>query len=93
MKPYKITLARTSYSFEALPNETLLQAALRQRIPVPWGCGGGICGVCLSQVISGTMVYRGEPLALFEEDVEAGKGLICVGYPCSDLVIDVPELG
>jgi hypothetical protein len=38
------------------------------------------------------MVYANEPLALFEEDVEAGKGLICVGYPRSDLVIDIPEL-
>lgn len=92
MKTYKITLARTPYAFEALPNETLLQAALRQNISVPWSCGSGICGVCLSQVVSGTMVYANEPLALFEEDVEAGKGLICVGYPRSDLVIDIPEL-
>ncbi|MBK8452174.1 MAG: 2Fe-2S iron-sulfur cluster-binding protein [Thiofilum sp.] len=92
MMTYKITILDTDYTFEALPNETLLQAALRQKIPVPWGCGGGICGICLSKIVSGTMVYDGEPLALFEEDVEAGKGLICVGYARSDLVLDVPEM-
>lgn len=93
MITYTVTIARTPYQFEVLPNETILQGALRQKIPVPWGCGGGICGVCLSQIVSGTLVYDGAPLALFEEDVEEGKGLICVGSARSDLVIDVPEMG
>ncbi|WP_020558072.1 2Fe-2S iron-sulfur cluster-binding protein [Thiofilum flexile] len=93
MMSYKITLARTAHTFEALAHETILQAALRQKIPIPWGCGGGLCGVCLSHMVSGKMVYKSEPLALFEEDKMAGKGLVCVGYARSDLVIDVPELG
>ena len=93
MMTYKISIARTPYCFEAQPNETLLQAALRQKIPVPWGCGSGICGVCLTHIVSGTLVYESEPLALFEEDVRANKGLICVGYARSDVVIDVPEMG
>jgi hypothetical protein len=27
-------------------------------------------------------------MALFAEDLQAGKGLCCVGHPCGDLVIE-----
>ncbi|MBU0655724.1 MAG: 2Fe-2S iron-sulfur cluster binding domain-containing protein [Gammaproteobacteria bacterium] len=91
---YSVTILNTDWRFEVSEGETVLQAALRQEIPVPWGCGGGVCGVCMGQIVSGEMVYPdGEPLALFEEDADAGKGLFCVGLPASDLVLDVPEMG
>ena len=49
--------------------------------------------MCLSKVVQGEMCYpEGEPLALFEEDKAEGKGLFCVGVPCSDLILDVAEL-
>ncbi len=92
--PYTVTIQKTPWHFAVNEGETVLQAALRQDIPVPWGCGGGVCGVCMGQIVSGEMRYPdGEPLALFEEDAEAGKGLFCVGHPASDLVLDVPEMG
>ncbi|SEA85330.1 MAG: 2Fe-2S iron-sulfur cluster-binding protein [Candidatus Thiothrix putei] len=90
---YTVTILDTPFQFQVNAGETVLQAALRQEIPVPWGCGGGICGVCMTKVVSGEMVYPdGDPLALFEEDAEAGMGLFCVGEPRSDLVLAVPEM-
>jgi ferredoxin len=48
-----------------------------------------VCGVCLSRVIAGRIVYpEGPPLALAEEDAGSGNGLCCVGHPDSDLVIE-----
>ena len=91
--PYHVTIQNTPYCFQVKAGETVLQAALRQDIPVPWGCGGGVCGVCLGQIVVGKMIYPdGEPLALFEADAAGGKGLFCIGIPASDLVLRVPEM-
>jgi ferredoxin len=91
---HTVTILNTGFQFEVWADETVLQAALRQDIPVPWGCGAGVCGVCMAQIVSGEMTYPdGEPLALFEEDAAAGMGLVCAGHPCSDLVLEVPEMG
>jgi ferredoxin len=90
---YTVTIQNTPWQFQVHEGETVLQAALRQEIPVPWGCGGGVCGVCMGHIVSGEMVYPdGEPIALFEEDAEAGKGLFCAGHPISDMIIDLPEM-
>ena len=94
MNFYQVYIQNTAYQFEALASETLLQAALRQEIPLPWGCAGGICGVCMGAIVSGEIEYvHGQPLALFEEDAAEGKALFCCAYPRSDLVIAAPELG
>ena len=94
MNSYKISIQQTAYQFTAVENETLLQAALRQEIPLPWGCAGGICGVCMGSVLAGSIEYvHGSPLALFEEDAAEGKALFCCAYPRSDVIILVPELG
>jgi ferredoxin len=91
---YTVTLLNTPFRFEVNSGETVLQAALRHEIPMPWGCGAGVCGVCMGKIVAGEMIYPdGDPLALFEEDAEAGMGLFCVGEPTSDLVLDIPEMG
>lgn len=96
MKFYTVRIHKTAYQFQVAERETLLQAALRQDIPLPWGCNMGICGVCMGTVLEGQLEYligSNSPLALFEEDAAEGKALFCCAYACSDLVIAVPELG
>lgn len=84
-----VTLSTSGERFQVEAGETILQAAQRQGVSLPFGCDNGICGVCISRVIKGRIVYPGgDPLALFEEDIQAGKGLCCVGHPCGDLVIE-----
>lgn len=88
-----VRIENTPYQFTVEPGESVLQAALRENIDMPWGCGDGMCGVCMGSVVSGEITYpKGPPLALFEEDAEQGKGLFCVGYPLSDLVLNIPEM-
>ena len=50
---YTVTLLNTPFRFQVNKGETVLQAALRQDIPMPWGCGGGVCGVCMGKIVSG----------------------------------------
>lgn len=90
---YTVRILNTPYQFNAEAEESILEAAIRQHIPLPWGCGAGLCGMCLGQIIQGEIVYtKGMPLALFEEDEQAGMGLFCCGYARSDLVISHPEM-
>lgn len=96
MKFYTIRIHQTDYQFQIAEKETILQAALRQDIPLPWGCNMGVCGVCMGTVLEGQLEYlvgSRSPLALFEEDELEGKALFCCAYASSDLLIEVPELG
>lgn len=90
---YSVRIENTPYQFVVEQGESVLQAALRENIDMPWGCGDGMCGVCMGQVVSGEITYpNGPPMALFEEDAARGLGLFCVGYPLSDLVLNIPEM-
>lgn len=93
MQTYTVRVQDTNVHFDVRVDESVLQAAHRQNISLPYSCGEGICGICLCQIVEGELAYpNGDPLALFEEDKEAGKGLICVGQPRSDLVLMIPEM-
>lgn len=86
---FTVTIRRAGIRFTVEAGETILQAGLRQGVRLPYGCHGGVCGVCISRVIEGVITYPdGPPLALSEEEAGSEKGLCCVGYPGSDLVID-----
>jgi CDP-4-dehydro-6-deoxyglucose reductase len=85
-----VTISTSGERFLVNEGETILQAAQRQGITLPYGCDSGICGVCIIRVVEGRIEYPGgDPMALFDEDVQAGKGLCCVGHPCGDLVIEL----
>jgi len=87
---YKVTIQNSGECFIVDPEESILNAAKRQSVTLPYGCDSGICGACIYRIVEGTVVYPdGQPFALLEEDIEAGKGLCCVGYPCSDMLIEL----
>jgi ferredoxin len=92
--PYTVTIPSTGARFTVEAGETILQAGLRQGVTLPYGCHGGMCGVCISRVLEGRITYpEGPPLALAEADVLENKGLCCVGHPGSDLVIEPVNAG
>jgi ferredoxin len=87
---HNITLRNTDADFNAEPGETILTAARRQNITLPYGCGNGVCGACIYSIITGSVANPdGQPFALFEEDIKAGKGLCCVGHPNLDMIIEL----
>ena len=87
---HKITLRNTGEAFNVNPGESILAAAQRQKITLPYGCDSGVCGACIYSIIEGSVDYPGgQPFALFEEDLLAGKGLCCVGHPTSDMIIEL----
>lgn len=90
---YQVQIQDTPYLFLVEENESILRAALRQNIPLPYSCSSEVCGVCMSRVISGEVFYpHGAPLALCDTDLQAGYALFCTGYARSDLILAIPEL-
>lgn len=90
---HQIKIASSGHVFKARPGETVLAAALRQGIVLPYSCKNGTCASCKCQVVSGAMEYPyNPPQALDMDDLAMGQALTCQAVPRSDLVIEAREL-
>jgi CDP-4-dehydro-6-deoxyglucose reductase len=91
---YQVTLQPSGHTFKVAVDETVLEAALRQGIGLPYGCRNGACGSCKGKIISGDFDYGNyQERTLRAEEKAAGKALFCVGKPRSDLTLEVKEIG
>ena len=91
---YQITVQPSGRAFAAEANETLLEAALRQGLTMPYGCKDGACGACKGKVVSGTVDHgKSQEHALKDEEKAAGLTLYCCASAQSDLVIECRQLG
>ncbi len=90
---FKITIQSSSQTFIATENETILEAALRQGMGLPYGCRNGACGSCKGQLVSGKIEYNDVPLTgLTEPDSESGMILFCQARPVSDITIKARQI-
>jgi CDP-4-dehydro-6-deoxyglucose reductase len=79
------------HQFAVEPGETLLEAALRQRIGLPYGCRNGQCGSCTAHLLEGRVAYpSGKTEALEGQAPDAC--LTCQAVPGSDLTLRVAEV-
>lgn len=85
-----VTLA-TGTSFEARPDETIMNAADRAGIWLPSACRAGNCGSCKVKV-HGDFRHAGSTPALSPSEQDGSTALLCRAYACGDLQIDVAEL-
>ena len=65
--------------------QSLLELAEACDVPVRWSCRTGVCHMCESGLISGSVNYDPEPL----DAPAAGNLLICCSRPQEDTVIDL----
>ncbi|TDQ83358.1 ferredoxin-NADP reductase [Dongia mobilis] len=61
-------------------DQTILAAALDQRLPVPWSCGQGICGACIAELTAGSVAMPQSDLLTAEERKD-GLILLCQARP------------
>ena len=91
---YQITVLPSGRQFSAEAGETLLDAALRQGLTLPYGCKDGACGACKGKVVSGSVDHgKAQPHALTDDEKAAGQTLYCCASAESDLVIECKQLG
>jgi CDP-4-dehydro-6-deoxyglucose reductase, E3 len=75
--------------FAAAADETLLAAAIRQGIGLPYGCKDGACGSCRARLLEGRVTHRPhQDKALSAADEAAGVVLTCCAVPQSDCAIE-----
>jgi len=80
-------------SFEARPDESLLDAALRQGVVLDYSCRTGRCSSCRGRVRSGETVAAHDELGLSAEDKAHGFILTCVRHACGPVELEIEDLG
>ena len=91
---YQVTLQPIGHQFTVHDGETVLEAALRENVALPYGCRNGACGACKGKVLGGMVDHGGhQPATLSNEDKATGLTLFCTATPQSDLVIEMKEIG
>jgi ring-1,2-phenylacetyl-CoA epoxidase subunit PaaE len=66
-------------------NESILHAALRQDVHLPYSCKGGVCGSCIAKCTGGK-VWMSVNEVLTDKELAQGLILTCTGYAQSDQV-------
>ena len=94
---FTVTLEPADRQFQVEREETLLAAAIRQGIGLPYGCRDGACGSCKCKLLQGSVVHGPhQSKALSAEEEAAGLILTCCATPQADCVVEarsVPGAG
>jgi ring-1,2-phenylacetyl-CoA epoxidase subunit PaaE len=65
---------------------SLLEAALREGLDLPYSCKGGMCCTCRAKVLEGK-VRMDKNYSLEQRDLDAGFVLACQAHPLTDRVV------
>jgi ferredoxin-NADP reductase len=75
-----------TYQFKVKYPDSILQAAKKENISLPYSCEVGRCGNCAAKCIDGK-VWLSNNEVLTEKDIQNGLTLTCVGHPVGGDVI------
>ena len=90
----KVTVQPSGQSFEAQEGESVLAAALRQGVMLPYGCKNGACGSCKGKIVAGAVDYGHYHARVLTESERAhGKALFCQAKALGELVIECRTIG
>ncbi len=94
---FQVTVQPSGRVFEVEREETLLGAAIRQGVGLPYGCKDGACGSCKSKLLEGRVIHGAhQPKTLTPEEEAAGFVLTCCATPQTDCTLEartVPGAG
>lgn len=86
---FKVTVQPAGRTFEVEQDETILSAAIRQGIGLPYGCKDGACSSCKCRLLDGQVVHgTHQQKALSDEEQSAGLMLSCCARPQTDVVLE-----
>jgi len=90
---FQITVQPSGHQFSCEEDETVLAAAMRAGVGLPYGCKNGACSSCKGKVVSGSVSHKAhQRRALSEEEEASGMSLFCCAIPHSDLVLQAREV-
>ena len=71
--------------FTMNPDHTILEAALKQNLDVPYSCQGGVCSSCICRISEGSAEMR-QNSVLTDSEVAEGLVLSCQAVPTSSKI-------
>jgi len=90
---FQVTVTPSGRQFSCEADETVLSAALRAGVGLPYGCKNGACGSCKGKITSGNVVHGNHQQRALPDTEEAqGLSLFCCAKPQSDLTIEAREI-
>lgn len=89
---YEIKVDQFGHTFDCNEDETILEAALRNRVFLRYGCKHGGCGTCKVQLADGDVELTASSYSLPPGERDAGTILVCQSYPLDDCVLDVAAM-
>ncbi len=90
---FQVTVTPSGHQFSCEDGETVLSAALRAGVGLPYGCKNGACGSCKGKVLEGSVTHGvHQQRALSETEEAQGAALFCCARPHSDLTIEAREI-
>ncbi|MDC8773940.1 CDP-6-deoxy-delta-3,4-glucoseen reductase [Roseateles albus] len=94
---FQVTVQPSGRVFSVERDETLLSAAIRGGIGLPYGCRDGACGSCKSRLLEGRVIHGAhQAKTLTEAEEAAGFVLTCCATPQTDCTLEartVPGAG
>ena len=88
-----VTLKSSGRQFPVAVGETVLEAAQRAGVALPYSCRAGVCGSCKATLLEGRCEYpRNPPLALSADALAHHAVLLCQAVPTTDLLLEVREV-
>ncbi|MES2878083.1 MAG: CDP-6-deoxy-delta-3,4-glucoseen reductase [Pseudomonadota bacterium] len=86
---FQITVKPSERFFSSTPDETILAAAIRQGVGLPYGCKDGACGSCKCKKLEGSVTHGPhQSKALSPEEAADGFVLTCCAVAHSDVVLE-----
>ena len=91
---FQITVQPSGHEYACEPDDTVLAAAIRAGVGLPYGCKNGACGSCKGKVVAGAIHHKPhQARALSDQEKLQGYVLFCCAVPEGDLVIEAREVG
>ena len=72
-------------SFEMSQKQTLLEAAIKKGLDVPYSCQGGVCSSCICKITEGAATMKKNQI-LNDAEVAEGLTLACQAYPTTGVI-------
>ncbi|KRE96647.1 NAD(P)H-flavin reductase [Frateuria sp. Soil773] len=90
---HTVTLKPSGHRFQAAPGETVLEAAQRAGVALPYSCRAGVCGSCKATLLEGRCEYPfNPPVALDAGELAHHAVLLCQAVPTTDLLLQAREV-
>ncbi|AMP01374.1 2Fe-2S iron-sulfur cluster binding domain protein [Collimonas arenae] len=90
---FQITVQPSGRIFSCDEGETILNAAIRAGVGLPYGCKNGACSSCKGKLVDGSITHGAhQEKALPVKEEELGFALFCCATPHSDVTIEAREV-